>query len=167
MKVIRNSVWETNSSSSHTVSIRGKKNITKYAFVGDSKSLGIHLDEYGWSGPDCDDFMSKLEYAMCMVLMTEYPDFRYWDEHGFTVNQTVLESLDGYQLLLSAVRTQFPDCKEIVIKKNDGYYPYGYIDHQSCENYSSLRDFLEDWNLTAERYLFDYGVVVHIDNDNG
>ena len=166
MKVIRNSVWETNSSSSHTVSIRGKKNITKYAFVGDSKSLGIHLDEYGWSGPDCDDFMSKLEYAMCMVLMTEYPDFGYW-EHGFTVNQTVLESLDGYQLLLNAVRTQFPDCKEIIIKKNDGYYPYGYIDHQSYEDYSSLRDFLEDWNLTAERYLFDYGVVVHIDNDNG
>jgi len=166
MKVIRNSVWETNSSSMHTVSIEGKKDITKYAFVGDSKSLAVHLDEYGWSGPDCDDFMSKLEYAMCMVLMTEYPDFNYWDEHGFTVNQTVLESLDGYQLLLNAVRTQFPECEEIVIKKNDGYYPYGYIDHQSCESYHSLKDFFEDWNLDVERYLYDYGVVVHIDNDN-
>ena len=166
MKVIRNSVWETNSSSMHTVSIKGKKDITKYAFVGDSKSLAVHLDEYGWNGPDCDDFMSKLEYAMCMVLMTEYPDFNYWDEHGFTVNQTVLESLDGYQLLLNAVRTQFPECEEIVIKKNDGYYPYGYIDHQSCESYHSLKDFLEDWDLDVERYLFDYSVVVHIDNDN-
>lgn len=165
MKVIRNSVWETNSSSMHTVSIKGKKDITKYAFVGDSESLAVYLDEYGWSGPDCDDFMSKLAYAMCMVLMTEYPGFNYWDE-DFTVNQTVLESLDGYQLLLNAVRTQFPECEEIVIKKLRGYYPYGYIDHQSCEDYSSLRDFLEDWNLTAERYLFDYGVVVHIDNDN-
>ena len=166
MKVIRNSVWETNSSSMHTVSIEGKKDITKYACVGDSKSLGIHLDEYGWSGPDCDDFMSKLEYAMCMVLMTEHPDFNYWDEHGFTVNQTVLESLDGYQLLLNAVRTQFPECEEIVIKKNDGYYPYGYIDHQSCESYHSLKDFFEDWDIDVERYLYDYGVVVHIDNDN-
>lgn len=166
MKVIRNSVWETNSSSMHTVSIEGKKDITKYAFVGDSKSLAVHLDEYGWSGPDCDDFMSKLEYAMCMVLMTEYPDFNYWDEHGFTVNQTVLESLDGYQLLLNAVRTQFPECEEIVIKKNDGYYPYGYIDHQSCESYHSLKDFFEDWDIDVERYLFDYSVVVHIDNDN-
>lgn len=165
MKVIRNSVWETNSSSMHTVSIEGKKDITKYAFVGDSKSLAVHLDEYGWSGPDCDDFMSKLEYAMCMVLMTEYPFFEHWDE-DFTVNQTVLESLDGYQLLLNAVRTQFPECEEIVIKKNDGYYPYGYIDHQSCESYHSLKDFLEDWDLDVERYLFDYGVVVHIDNDN-
>ena len=165
MKVIRNSVWETNSSSMHTVSIEGKKDITKYAFVGDSKSLGIHLDEYGWSGPDCDDFMSKLEYAMCMVLMTEYPYFEYWDE-DFTINQTVLESLDGYQLLLNAVRTQFPECEEIVIKKNDGYYPYGYIDHQSCESYHSLKDFLEDCDLDVERYLFDYNVVVHIDNDN-
>ena len=165
MKVIRNNIWETNSSSSHTVSINGKENITKYAFVGDSKSLAVYLDEYGWNGDPCDDFMSKLEYAMCMVLMTEYPDFKYWDE-DFDVNQTVLESLDGYQLLLNAVRTQFPGCKEIAIKKNRGFYPYGYIDHQSCENYSSLRDFLEDWNLTAERYLFDYGVVVHIGNDN-
>lgn len=165
MKVIRNSVWETNSSSMHTVSINGKKGITKYAFVGDSESLAVYLDEYGWSGPDCDDFISKLGYAMCMVLMTEYPDFHYWDEHGFTVNQTVLESLDGYQLLLNAVRTQFPDCKEIVIKKNGWYYPYGYIDHQSC-GYHSLKDFFEDWDLDVERYLFDYGVVVHIDNDN-
>ena len=151
MKVIRNSVWETNSSSMHTVSIEGKKDITKYAFVGDSKSLAVHLDEYGWSGPDCDDFMSKLEYAMCMVLMTEYPDFNYWDEHGFTVNQTVLESLDGYQLLLNAVRTQFPECEEIVIKK---------------KSYHSLKDFFEDWDIDVERYLFDYSVVVHIDNDN-
>ena len=165
MKVIRNNIWETNSSSSHTVSIKGKGDITKYAFVGDSKSLAVYLDEYGWNGDPCDDFTPKLEYAMCMVLMTEYPGFEYWDE-DFTVNQTVLESLDGYQLLLNAVRTQFPECEEIVIKKNRGFYPYGYIDHQSCENYSSLRDFLEDWNLTAERYLFDYGVVVHIYNDN-
>ena len=165
MKVIRNSIWETNSSSSHTVTVRGKEMISEYVF-GESDHLTVQLGEYGWNGDPCDDFMSKLEYAMCMVLMTEYPDFGYWDEHNFTVNQTVLESLDGYQLLLNAVRTQFPGCKEIVIKKKGGYYPYGYIDHQSYEGYSSLRDFLEDWNLTAERYLFDYGVVVHIDNDN-
>ena len=164
MRAIREKVWETNSSSSHTVTVRGKEMISKYVF-GKSDYLPVYLGEYGWNSDPCDEFMSKLEYAMCMVLMTEYPNFGYW-ERGFTVNQTVLESLDGYQLLLNAVRTQFPDCKEIVIKKNDGYYPYGYIDHQSCEGYSSLRDFLEDWNLTAERYLFDYGVVVHIDNDN-
>ena len=165
-KVIRNSVWETNSSSMHTVTVRGKKNVDYVRYNSPINGIiEVSLDEYGWSGPSCDTFKSKLKYALLMVLLTEYPSFNYYDE-SFVVDQSVLEECQGYKDILDAVR-KHQDCDFILIKRhNNSYYPYGYIDHQSYEDYNSLKDFLDDWNVDIERFLFDDGVVVHIDNDN-
>lgn len=162
-RVMRSNVWETNSSSMHTVTIQGKRNINQYYRVDDM--IEVSLDEYGWNGYPCDDFMSKLAYAMSMVLHTEYPGFSSYDD-DFVVDQDTLEELPGYKLLIDAIR-EHGYCEKIVIKRRDGaYFPYGYIDHQSCEYYSSLRDFLDDWNVDAEQFLFADNVTVWIDNDN-
>ena len=161
-RVIRNGVFESNSSSMHSVSVRGERNLNEYYHP--DGVIAIKLDEYGWEGDSLCDFYDKLEYAMSMVLHTEYPGFNHFNK--FTVDQDELESLEGYKLLLDAIR-KHGDCERIIIKKRNSYvYPYGYIDHQSYEDYSSLADFLKDWNIDAERYLFDDDVVVHIDNDN-
>lgn len=159
-KVIRSSMFETNSSSCHTVSVRGREMYTNYSI----NSIEITLDEYGWDGDPCDDFRSKLAYALSMVLHTEYPSFNPYDDN-FIVEQEVLEQLEGYKTLLNAIRLH-GKCEKIHINKTRGWYPYGYIDHQSHEDYNSLQEFLDDWNVSAERFLFDDGVVVHIDNDN-
>ena len=162
-RVMRDNVWETNSSSMHTVTVRGKRNINNYYRINDI--IEVYLDEYGWYGDPCDDFMSKLAYAMSMVLHTEYPGFNHYDEN-FIVNQEILEGLPGYQLLINAIR-EHGYCEKIVINRHRGaYYPYGYIDHQSFEGYSSLQDFLDDWNVDAETLLFDDNVTIWIDNDN-
>lgn len=161
-KVVRYGVFETNSSSMHTVTVHGKRNINK-RYNPDSV-IETYLDEYGWNGYPCDDFNSKLEYALLMVLHTEYPDFRYYDE-DFVIDQNILEECEGYRLLLDTIN-EHGKCEKIIIKKNNSYYPYGYIDHQSYEGYNSLQDFLNDWNVDAERFLFDDGVTVWIDNDN-
>lgn len=160
-KVIRQDVFETNSSSCHSVSVRGKE-INNHYRIDDV--MEVTLDEYGWSGDPCDDFKSKLEYALSMVLHTEYPNFNHYDE-DFEVDQNILEQLVGYKTLLNAIRLH-GSCEKIYINKTHGYYPYGYIDHQSYEHYNSLQEFLDDWNVSAERFLFDDGVVVYIDNDN-
>ena len=158
--VIRNSVFETNSSSVHTVAIRGKYDGKRCA-VPDI--VTCHCDEYGWNGDPLDYFDSKLGYAMSMVLNTEYPDFSFkYYSKDFIIDEDTLHGLEGYKLLVDTI-----GCKEIKIKRNhDNFYPYGYIDHQSCENYNSLKDFLEDWNVTLDRFLFDDNVVVYISNDN-
>lgn len=163
-RVIRRCAFETNSSSSHTVTVRGEWKSNPNSIYINSDVITIRIQEYGWDGDPCDDFTSKIAYAMCMILMTEYPDFNYYDENC-EVDHDVLESLDGYKLLLDAIN-KHGSCKKIIIKRNGYYYPYGYIDHQSCENYNCLKDFLEDWNVDAERFLFDDDVVVWIDNDN-
>lgn len=164
MKIVqRNGVWETNSSSMHTVTIRGKRNINRNYRIKDT--IEVYLEEYGWNGDPCDDFMSKLAYAMSMVLNTEYPNFNSYDD-DFVVAQDELEELPGYQLLMDAIK-EHGYCEKIIIERwNGAYYPYGYIDHQSYENYSSLQDFLDDWHVDAEQFLFDDNVIVWIDNDN-
>ena len=163
-RVIRNGIWETNSSSMHTVTVRGKYNKPSFFYSGDT--ISVWLGEYGWSGYPLDDFIEKLKYALSMVLHTEYPEFNHWKEE-FVVDQDILEELNGYKLLVNAIREYNKDFKRIIIKRKDGaYYPYGYIDHQSCEDYHSLQEFLDDWNVDAERFLFDENVVVYIDNDN-
>ena len=162
-RVMRSNVWETNSSSMHTVTVRGKRNINSNYRI--NNVIEIYLEEYGWDGDPCDDLSSKLAYAMSMVLHTEYPSFNHYDE-DFIVDQEILEELPGYQLLLNAIR-EHGYCEKIVIKRRDGaYYPYGYIDHQSFEDYSSLQDFLDDWHVDAETLLFDDNVTIWIDNDN-
>lgn len=161
-RVIRNSMFETNSSSCHTVTIRGSREFINYRF---DPVIEISLGEYEWNGYPCDDFKTKLEYAMSMVLHTEYPGFNHYDE-DFVVDQSVLEGLDGYNTLIKAIR-KHGDCDAIIINRCNGdMYPYGYIDHQSYEDYDSLSDFLNDWNVDAETFLFDDGVVVWINNDN-
>lgn len=160
-KVIRHSCFESNSSSNHTLSFISNYYSSKKLSHGIIK---IYLGEYGWSGSPCCDFEDKLSYAMSMVLNTEYPKFNPYDEY-FIVDQDVLESLEGYRILLNAINLHIK-CDQIVIKRHNSCYPYGYIDHQSHENYGSLKEFFDDWNVDAERFLFDDGVSVIIDNDN-
>lgn len=163
-KNIRNSVFETNSSSVHTVSIKGDFDTFSIAFG--SKEIVLYLQEYGWSGPPCCGFFQKLSYAMSMVLHTEYPNFNIWDD-DFYIDEDILEKLNGYQLLLNTINIYNKNCKKITICRNDdAFYPYGYIDHQSYEDYHCLQDFFDDWNITVERFLFDNNVVVYISNDN-
>lgn len=161
-KIIRYNIFESNSSSCHTISVGKRRSINDYYHP--DEVIMIELDEYGWAGDPLYGFYSKLAYAMSMILHTEYPGYSSYDD-DFTVDQEKLEELNGYKILLEAIN-EHGNCEKIVIKKKNGYYPYGYIDHQSYEDYSSLADFLADWNVDAERYLFDDTVVVYIDNDN-
>lgn len=167
-RVIRRRMFESNSSSMHTVTVQGKKNVDE-AWIpnrSDDGVIKIELDEYGWNGDGCWSFRTKLAYALSMILHTEYPGFNQYDE-SFVVDSDVLHECLGYKLLMDTIHKHIPWCEEIEIKKrSDYFYPYGYIDHQSYEDYHSLQDFLDDWNVDVERYLFDNGVVVHIDNDN-
>ena len=159
MRVTR-MTWETNSSSSHSLAY---SNECVNDLVVVDGTITTDTDEYGWVGDPCVTASEKLEYATVMLLMTEYPYFEYWDEN-FKVEQAVLESLDGYKLLLEAINEETA-CNKIVIKRDDYCsFPYGYIDHQSCE-YESLASFLHDNGVNAHDFLFGKCEVL-IDNDN-
>lgn len=159
MKVIR-MTWETNSSSSHTL-VYSNECVNDLVVVDGTITIGT--DEYGWVGDPCVTASEKLEYAAAMLLMTEYPNFEYWKEN-VKVEQEVLENLEGYKLLLEAINKEVK-CNKIVIERDDNCrFPYGYIDHQSCD-YGSLASFFHCNDTDAHAFLFGKCEVL-IDNDN-
>lgn len=171
MKQVRRNVFETNSSSTHSVSVSSKNN--KYY---DSTSLNVDYDnkvhvrfgEFGWEIRDYDLPYNKLQYIVTMLVETE-GDVSCVDE---------LFETDGFKLINDAV-ADYCHCDGIWIDGNmemesytwDGKTYYylehdGYIDHQSREDYNSVQDFLDDYCLDITQFIFDSGVIVHTDNDN-
>lgn len=172
MKQIRRSVFETNSSSMHSVSISNKRN-----YLYDEDCLLVDVDDYvhvrfgefGWEIESYNDAYSKLQYIVTMLVETEGRRVMSSDD---------LFETDGFKLINDAV-ADYCHCKGIWIDswmkmelyewdgRKELYLEHdGYIDHQSHEDYSCVKDFLDDYGVSITDFIFNSGVVVHTDNDN-
>ena len=177
-RVIRYGVFESNSSSSHTLCFTNKDAARRCTLDilhdenewaatyehRDADTLNISFGEFGWGFETFIDEYTKLKYALTMTAETE--DFRdeesFYETEGFkAINELIKE------------KTEFKNG----VKMNDefklghsfgGHKPAidGYIDHQSYEDYKCLQDFLDDYGVTLERFIFDPDVILVIDNDN-
>lgn len=170
-KQMRRSVFETNSSSTHSISIR-KGDISNSYLRVDPYDNKIHISfgEYGWGYETLNTQYERLSYLCTMLLETEankvFSIKDIYETNGFKLIDEVISSkcnCDGIY---------FDDKIEINSYKNskeeDVYYVDidGYIDHQSCEDYTSINEFLKDWDTDIENFIFNDNVTVIIDNDN-
>lgn len=174
MRQIRKNVFETNSSSTHSVSVSSKNSsYDSYdcldPFKDYDNKVYVKFGEFGWEICDYDTPYKKLQYVVTMLVETEGNNITCVDD---------LFETDGFKLINDAV-ADYCDCDGIWIDEDmklDSYewdnktHYYishnGYIDHQSCEDYSSVQDFLDDYGVDITKFIFDSGVVVHTDNDN-
>jgi hypothetical protein len=169
MKKIRKGVFETNSSSSHSVTVGEdpgyeSEYYSKLKLETDNK---IHIDfgEFGWEVDKYNEAYYKLQYALTMVISTEcnYENILSFDD---------FYNMEGFKLIEEAVKNHDSNCEGILIDnpdfvKEDGYILHsGYIDHQSYEDYHSLQEFLNNYGVTIGDFIFDPHVVLHTDNDN-
>lgn len=168
---IRTGVFETNSSSCHSVSITRDKEITQIdtlEYTDDDKAI-VHFGEFGWGVDTFNDSSTKLNYLMTMAAETS------------KVPDSIEEFFDSedFHLIEDAVKSHNPDCEGIYLADEISIETFsyrdqeykrlkfdGYIDHQSCEDYSSAKDFLDSYGITAEDFIFNPKVILHIDNDN-
>lgn len=163
MKVIRKGIFETNSSSVHTLCIA--RQLTNTDNIPEREDLKEYDDvivvtpgEYGWSGPNVSSFLEKVRYLMTMILDYKY-DFDE-EKREFVPENMKLELLKNdpdWQNICAVVRTYRH--KELLPVIPDGLNYY--VDHQSCY---AIEDFLDGLSLTE--YLFNPCVFVEIDNDN-
>ena len=172
---IRSNVFETNSSSTHSVSVSSLNSHYSSSTCLDEfieyyeNKVHVSFGEFGWEYEHYDLPYSKLSYILTMLAETE----------GRNI-QTVAElfETDGFKLINDAV-ADYCNCDGIWIDSDmkmacyewDGnthiYFAHdGYIDHQSCKSYGSVQDFLDDYDLDITEFLFDDGVCVITDNDN-
>ena len=166
---IRRSVFETNSSSMHSLTIRNGHTNKSDLRVGDDNKVEIDFGEFGWEICDYSDQYTKLQYILTMCACTEgssciTPE-KFYETDGFkSISNAIARhcDCDGIRIKDDCLRTGHWDYS------NEDYLDFdGYIDHQSCEDYSSVSDYLEQHNISSvEAFIFNDGIIVHTDNDN-
>lgn len=184
---IRHGVFETNSSSCHSLSIRNSQ--TNYDYdclrkfhLADDNTIHAGFGEFGWGYDDYTDPYNKLEYALTMIVETECRNINnveeFFESEGFTELNSLIKdrcNCDGITVTSEMdIRhyhpTKWDDKKGKYVEDysiTEFYVDhYGYIDHQSCEGYESLQDFLDDYGVSLEDFIFNDGVRLIIDNDN-
>ncbi len=169
-RVKRAGVFETNSSSMHSVSVRKSNPYFDYDLEVDDYDDYVHsrFGEYGWEIESYWEPYEKLSYALTMVAETEQykSEEEFYKTKGFQdINNLIKEKCNCEGVII--------DCPGFELHTYDWlgelrtYMDHnGYIDHQSTEDYKSLEDFLNDWDVSLEEFIFNTEVILHTDNDN-
>ena len=143
MKKIRTGVWETNSSSCHSVSVSSSGDYTSIT-PNASGSIIIPSQGFGWEQETYNDPLSKLSY-LCIYVRDwarEQNRARYFSQ----IWETVVDHTHCYNVSFAG--------------EDDGS---GYIDHQSVES-NDLDWIFEDKKI--KDFVFDRGSYIETDNDN-
>lgn len=149
MITIRNNVFETNSSSTHTITISSDNYIDKNLHYRDNV-INIYFGEFGWEVEKYTDFYSRASYAITLCK---------YDENKF--NQ-VVDMISSY----------FDGLKVLVIQTNgvsiESYDELdidfaGYVDHQSWDE---SHDEIFTSSESLYDFLFSDNSYFNTDNDN-
>lgn len=142
MKKIRIGVFETNSSSSHSITISAIGELTDKFSVEDDGKFHIFPGEFGWGPSVHTDAQTKASYCY-----THCKESSGSPEILVMLKKILEEHLGG----------------EVVFEKStDDYHEYGYIDHQSS---GTACEAFETEELLAN-FIFNPKSVLVIDNDN-
>ena len=162
MRQIRRGVFETNSSSSHSITVCRDNDFEPSALRTDVNGyVRARFGEWGWSFHDVTTQYERLSYILTMArILTECNEsvwacskkVREKDKRNFEVTREFKEISD-------AVAAHTPDCVGVRIDVDD--YDTGDIDHDSSNSvYSSFEEFLLDNNMTVEQFIFGDGSMV-------
>lgn len=157
MKQIRPSAFETNSSSSHSITIDQGMFVPAKLHVGSNGVLEIFPGEFGWGVDHFTDAPTKASYCLTWLKVMEHVDDVELETEmliGVLKRVTGAETVEFVPAYTEETKSQY-DC-----------YPWGYIDHQSIENGGGVgREAFLDKDM-LERFIFNTRSVLTIDNDN-
>lgn len=143
MKVIRKGVFETNSSSSHSISISGEDDY--YPKANDAENIKIYYGEFGWEYKKLNTVYDKLSYIITMIEEC-YEDY--------------------YLEWLKELIEEYLGC-DLKVVNLDGFYEKGYIDHQSHhildEYFVNNKDKFKE---KIKELIFNNKYSIITDNDN-
>ena len=152
---IRKGTFETNSSSTHSIVISDKDRGYSYDLpVDENGILTLTFDEFGW-GPD----VLNTPYEKLTYLLTQMANDILNEEefHHFELGLTTLTESKEIESLLDMLKDSCENIKDFEWESCCGYYPFGYIDHQSCGTANEEE---------PEELIFNNKILILIDNDN-
>lgn len=166
MKTTRQQVFETNSSSSHSITIADGSDLSGNMDVDDLGRVFIETGEYGWEIENYYDPHSKASY-IATFLMGLDPKY-HKDVCGMSIREAkdmfinvIKEHTKAREVVLNGQYTMFID--EGDLEDDGGYfYRFGYIDHQSVDVPQEALTSRE----TLRNFLFNPNSWFRTDNDN-
>ena len=156
----RNGLFETNSSSSHSLVVSNKDMGFNYNLpVDDSGTLKIQFNEYSW-GPDIlktpyDKICYWVTDHLCQIRVTNVSGDIDWR----SVQKELKDNLD-IKRLVSVIKNSCPYVKNIEFNF-DAYCVFGIIDHESVGTTSCIYS-----ESDIKDFIFGNNNIVIIDNDN-
>ncbi len=160
MKNIRQNVFETNSSSTHSVSIAygDKSHLIDIPKLDENGNINIESGEYGWEMCTYKgNVQDRLSYAATYALNYDYSYDDEEDDKKFNYENNNL-------LLLTEVIKEYTGANEVIYDEDsdDGWSIHGYIDHQSTDEAATIFESKE----SLESFLFNPKSFFITDNDN-
>lgn len=188
---IREGIFETNSSSTHSVTLRRSIDSPQKEIIVDSDNyVHVKFADFGWGYERISDSYIKLQYLLTLAwncnqdkIEEEYAPFEKDKDY---IN--LFYELDDFQNINEAVKLHC-NCDGIIMDSkltiyDSEYYSdeykykylcinneYNYdchgIDHQSYEDYNCINDFLNSYNMSSiDEFIFDDNRILVLDNDN-
>lgn len=175
---IRNSVFETNSSSTHSLVYSKKDRKTKNPLELDANHrcyddvekglLCVRFGEFGWGPAILVDPRDKLNYLMTQIADEVIGSYDA-EEIPWPEIQKRLLADSKVQKVLQVIQKHLPEVKGFKFLRPGespyeedadnftSYYPVGYIDHESCGTANAV---------SPEELIFNDKILILIDNDN-
>jgi hypothetical protein len=164
MKQIRKGVFETNSSSSHSLQYSKKDRGYDYNLPVDKDgTLTLQFGEFGWGTGDAEDDLLKTSLQKISYFITDNCDL--WDRDYDSWDEFIKDfiKLPKIAKLLEIIYYKCPQVNNIKFDMApDSDSNIGYINHQSqglTKNIYTSED--------IENLIFNNSVMIIIDNDNG
>jgi hypothetical protein len=154
MKKIRKNVFETNSSSTHTVCIASgstREDIRNLPKLNEEGDLEVYTGEYGWEIANYNQVEDRISYATTFALNK---DLEYAEQEK-PIDDIKFKG-PHIDMLVSKLK-EFTGANNIIFIKG-----FGYIDHQSWDEASEIFESEE----SLEQFLFNPLSHFMTDNDN-
>jgi len=152
MKQIRQNVWETNSSSTHSVSIAEtlQEDMMDTIIPNEEGNVVLSGGEWGWEISDYYDAETKANYLLVYIM----------SQGGDRMNEMT-------EMLKDVIKEQ-TGCSDVDLQSSGldwrGLPDFGYIDHQSIGD-NDYHFIFEDKEI-LRRFIFSKESWLHTDNDN-
>lgn len=146
---IRRSVFETNSSSSHSITIPYPLTVEDCNLpINDEGYIEVELQEFCHS--PLEGQMARLAWLIQLVVNSTIGHNAFWCCHyrgSWSDLASELYDQEDFRELEDEIAC-YANCKGIRLAENTE----GYIDHESC--YESMKAFLEQYNVDAVSFVF-------------
>lgn len=163
MEVIRVGVFETNSSSTHSICVRPQDSRGQDTLPVDSLgTCRVYPGEFGWEEEEFDDAPTKASY--CLTHLKNVRNYRDGD------TRYTGDLLRYRERMLKEVIAEKTGAKLVVFvpehESEDDGYVWGYIDHQSIEDNGGACEPAWESKETLSDFIFNRSSILRTDNDN-